>query len=38
MKDENEGLDSIPMVESSTPIADSHIVNTNYQGPFMDQQ
>ena len=29
---------SIPMVESSTPIADSHIVNTNYQGPFMDQQ
>jgi hypothetical protein len=26
------------MVESSTPIADSHIENTNYQGPFMDQQ
>ena len=38
IRDENEGLDSIPMVESSTPIADSHIDNTNYQGPFMDQQ
>ena len=38
IRDENEGLDSIPMVESSTPIADSHIENTNYQGPFMDQQ
>lgn len=36
--DEASQMDSIPMVESSTPISNNPVENTNYQGPFMDQQ
>ena len=38
IQDESSQLESIPMVENSTPVNEAIPNQTNYQGPFMDQQ